>query len=114
MPQIIVHAEDDGRARVKAEMVKSLRTCMVETLELREEQGQVLLYEALPIHRAMAVEKKSMIFVEVKMVEGRSEETKQALANGIANIVSDAMALEKSQILCLFEEYSRKAYTWGK
>lgn len=114
MPQIIVHAEDDGRARVKAEMVKSLRTCMVETLELSEEQGQVLLYEALPINRATAADKKSMVFVEIKLVEGRTDEMKQALVDGVAEIVSDAMELKKSQVLCLFEEYPRNAYAWGK
>lgn len=115
MPQIIVHAENDGRARVKAEMVNSLRSCMIETLELRQEQGQVLLYEALPIHRATASDRKSMIFVEIKMIEGRSDEMKQNLAEGIVNIVSDALELEKkNKILCLFEEYSRKAYIGGK
>lgn len=114
MPQIIIHTEDDGRARVKAEMVKNLRTCMIDSLELREEQGQVLLYEALPIHRAMHNERKSMVFVEIKMIEGRSEEMKQNLAAGIAEIVSDAMELERSQVLCLFEEYKRQAYIGGK
>tara|TARA_Y100001933_G_C18951053_1_gene543779 strand:+ start:540 stop:884 length:345 start_codon:yes stop_codon:yes gene_type:complete len=114
MPQLIIHAENDGRARVKAEMVKTLRTYMIEALKLRQEQGQVFLYEALPIHRAMDNEKKSIVFVEVKMIEGRSEEMKETFAQGIAGIVSRALELEMSQVLCLFEEYSNKAYIGGK
>tara|TARA_Y100000588_G_C13357043_1_gene544867 strand:+ start:50 stop:394 length:345 start_codon:yes stop_codon:yes gene_type:complete len=114
MPQIIIHAEDDGRARVKAEMVKDLRTCMIEALDLKEEQGQVFLYEALPIQRAMHNDRKSMVFVEIKMIEGRSEDMKHNLAKGITDIVSEAMELERSQVLCLFEEYKRQAYIGGK
>lgn len=114
MPQIIIHAEDDGRARVKAQMVKSLRSCMVDTLELKEEQGQVFLYEALPINRAMAAERKSMVFVEIKMIEGRSQEMKNNLAQGLADIISEHMEIEKSKVLCLFEEYAKNAYIGGK
>jgi len=114
MPQIIIHTENDGRARVKADMVKALRQCMLEKLELKEEQGQVLLYEALPIHRAMHNDRKSMIFVEIKMIEGRSDQMKQNLSQGIVDIVSDALELDKNQILCLFEDYSRQAYIGGK
>lgn len=114
MPQLIIHAENDGRARVKAEMVKSLRTYMIEALELNQHQGQVFLYEALPIHRAMANERKSIVFIEVKMIEGRSDEMKHAFAMGIAEIVSQALEIEKSQVLCLFDEYSSKAYIGGK
>lgn len=114
MPQLIIHAENDGRARVKAEMVKALRTYMIEALELKQEQGQVFLYEALPIHRATANERKSIVFIEVKMIEGRSDERKQAFAKGVTDIVSHALEIEKSQVLCLFDEYSSKAYIGGK
>ena len=114
MPQIIIHAEADGRARVKAEMVKDIRKCMVEALDLKEDQGQVLLYEALPIHRAMHSGRKSMVFLEIKMIEGRSENMKQTLAKGITDIVCEAMVLERSQVLCLLEEYKRQAYIGGK
>jgi len=114
MPQIIVHSENDGRARVKAQLVNALRACLIETLELRPEQGQVMLYETLPIHRAVDEAKKGMIFVEIKMVFGRTDEMKHNLTDGIIEIISREMELEKSRVMCLIEEYEAKAYIIGK
>jgi len=114
MPQLIIHSENDGRARVKAELVKSLRACMVETLALREDQGQVLLYETLPIYRAMSEDRKGLIFIEIKMIEGRSDVMKKALTDGIIEIVSKDMGIEKKCVMCLFDEYAANAYVAGK
>lgn len=114
MPQIIIHAEDDGLARAKAELVNEVRKEMIRCLELEPHQGQVFLYEALPIHRTMTPSKKAMLFMEIKMIEGRSEAMKQKLADALASTVERIMGLGKDQVLCLFEEHARSAYKSGK
>ncbi len=114
MPQIIIHAEDDGLARAKAELVNKVRKEMIRCLELEPHQGQVFLYEALPIHRAMTPSKKAMLFMEIKMIEGRSDAMKQALVDALANIVEETMGIDRKQVLCLFEEHARSAYISGK
>ncbi len=114
MPQLIIHSEIDGRARVKAEMVESLRTCMVHALELPEEHGQVMLYETLPINRAMSESRKGLVFVEIKMIEGRPKNMKSKFADEIIAIISKDLEIPKNNVLCLINEYSRDAYVTGK
>lgn len=114
MPQIILHTECDGRSRTKAKLVQALRNSLIQRLGLKQDQGQVIIYETLPVLRAVDPASAGMVFVEVKMVEGREASLKAALCDDIVEAVAKALEIEEDRVLCLFEEHARSAYVRGK
>ena len=55
-----------------------------------------------------------MPFIDIKILEGHSEETKTAMAQGIAQAVMDATVLQEEDIWITFQEIDPKKWFTGK
>lgn len=55
-----------------------------------------------------------MPFIEIKILAGHSEDTKTAMAQGIAQAVMDATDLQEEDIWITFQEIDPKKWFTGK
>ncbi len=105
MPLIKVHICQTEMPAIKLLLTKRLREIMIEHLQLDEKIGQVLLYEALPQHRAIHTDRSnSFVFIEVLMYSGRTKEMKTSLMKGLVEEVSKILKTDIKDInVCIIE-----------
>ena len=114
MPTVKIHIASTILPFQKPILVKEVRKSMVELLNIDEQIGQVILYEALPQLRS-AHESRSSNFahVEIIMYPGRSTEVKQALLQKISSLISKYVEIEIKDINCCIIEVPRENWYGG-
>lgn len=112
MPLIKVHICQTEMPAIKPLLTKRLREIMIERLQLDEKIGQVLLYEALPQHRAIHTDRSnSFVFIEVLMYPGRTTEMKTSLMQGLVEEVNKILQIDSRDInVCILEVSSDNWY----
>jgi phenylpyruvate tautomerase PptA (4-oxalocrotonate tautomerase family) len=105
MSFIKVHVSALELPAKKPLLVKRLREVMIKKLQLEEELGQVILYEAVPQHRACSSTGDSRyVFIEVVLHLGRTQETKNALMTDLVQETEKILEIHASHIHCLLQE----------
>jgi len=86
-------------------LVKEVRNSLVELLNIDEQIGQVILYEALPqLRNAHESRNSNFVYVEIVMYPGRSPEIKKTLLQRVCSLVSKYIEIEIKDInSCIIE-----------
>jgi phenylpyruvate tautomerase PptA (4-oxalocrotonate tautomerase family) len=78
---------------------------MVELLNIDEQIGQVILYEALPqLRNAHESKSSDFVYVEITMCPGLSSEVKIMLMQKLCSLVSKYVEIEIKDINCCIIE----------
>ncbi len=105
MPIIKIHVSSMMLPFQKPILVKEVRKSMVELLNIDENNGQVILYEALPqLRSAHESRSSSFVYVEITISTGLSHETKKTLLQRICSLVSKLAEVDKKDINCCIIE----------
>lgn len=114
MPTVKIHISSTILPYQKPILVKEVRKSMVELLNIEEQTGQVILYEALPQLRSVHESRSSnFVYVEITMYPGRSSEVKKSLLLRICNLVSKYLEIELKDINCCIIEISPENWYGG-
>lgn len=105
MPLVKVHISATEIPAVKPLLTKRLREVMVETLQIDDNIGQVLLYEAVPQYRAIHSDRSNrFVFIEVLMYPGRTHEMKASFMQAMVEEVNKILNIDIRDInVCLIE-----------
>lgn len=105
MPVAKIHISSTVLPFQKPIMVKEVRKAMVELLDINENIGQVILYEALPQLRSNHESRSScFVYAEITMYPGRSPQIKASLLQRISSILSKYTEVDIKDINCCIIE----------
>ena len=105
MPTVKIHISSTILPFQKPILVKEVRKSMVEFLNIDEQIGQVILYEALPqLRSAHESRSNNFAYVEIAMYPGLSPEAKKVLLKKICSLVSKYVEIEIKDINCCIIE----------
>lgn len=105
MPTVKIHIASTILPFQKPILVKEVRKAIVEQLEIDEQLGQVILYEALPQLRSVHESRNSnFVYVEITMLPGMSTEAKQALLKKVSSLISKYAEVDMKDISCCIIE----------
>lgn len=105
MPTVKIHISSTILPFQKPILVKEVRKSLVELLNIDEQIGQVVLYEALPQLRSVHESRSSnFVYVEITMYPGRSPEMKKTLLERICSLVSKYVEIDIRDINCCIIE----------
>lgn len=105
MPTVKIHIASTILPFQKPILVKEVRKSMMELLNINEQFGQVILYEALPQLRSTNESGScNFVYVEITMYPGLSIEVKQALLQKISSLISKYVEIEIKDINCCIIE----------
>lgn len=105
MPTIKIHIASTMLPFQKPILVKEVRKAAAELLEIDNQHGQVILYEALPQLRSVHESRSSnFVYVEITMLPGLSKEAKQTLLKNVCSTVSKYTEVDMKDINCCILE----------
>jgi phenylpyruvate tautomerase PptA (4-oxalocrotonate tautomerase family) len=114
MPFIKVHISSLEAPANKSLLTRQLRKVMLETLEIDEKIGQVVLYETQPQYRAIHAERSNnFVFLEVLMYPGRTMEMKETFMKGLVEAVNRIIKVDIQDINCCLQEISQDNWYGG-
>jgi|GEM_PF-1021275 len=114
MPLLKVHICSTEIPAQKPLLTKRLREVMVETLQIDEKIGQVVLYETLPQYRAIHGTRDSrFVFMEVLMYPGRTAELKESLMKSLVEEVNRILHIDIKDINCCLLEVQQDNWFGG-
>ena len=114
MPQVVIHISSNANPDNKSLLVNEMRRALVEILEISENVGQVILYEA-PVQNRAAHESRDInfVFVETTMYPGRSHEMKGKLMSRFIYLVNKYTGVDEKDIILVIREVSPDNYFGG-
>ena len=114
MPVVKIHISSTVLPFQKPVMVKEIRKSMVELLNIDEQVGQVILYEALPQLRSIHESRSSsFVYEEKTMYPVRSPQVKTALLQKICSIISKYAEVDMKDISCCIIEIPQENWYGG-
>lgn len=114
MPLIKVHICSGEAPAAMPLLAKRLREVMVETLQIDEKIGQVLLYDTPPQHRVIHPARSNrFVFAEVLLYPGRTQEMKAAFMCALVEEIHKILKVDISDINCCLIEVPKENWYGG-
>lgn len=105
MPIVKIHISSTMLPFQKPILVKEVRKALVELLDIDEQTGQAILYEAPPQLRSAHESRSSnFVYVEITMYPGRDIQIKASLLQRITAVVSKYTEVDLKDINCCIIE----------
>lgn len=114
MPTVKIHISALMLPFQKPLLVKEVRKSLAELLNIDEQIGQVILYEALPQLRSVHESRNiNFVYVEITMYPGRSPQVKTALLQRICGIITKYTEVEIKDVNCCIMEIPQENWYGG-
>lgn len=114
MPAVIIHTSTNIKTDKCSAMLEEIREAMIATLEIKADDGQVILYQSPIALRCIHSSRDSnFILVQIIMLTGRNDEMKETLFKTLNQIIYRHTAVNERDIIFNIMETAKNNWAYN-